>query len=357
MTEKDFLDELTRRKEEYLKKSRSFNDKKTILLIGENERDFMIDWGRENKIFFNEIYEVKENSEILDIVEKYRNEVNYFFTNKVINDDIYNRIREIEIKLENIYVGPTKNSYVDLYEKRDNIYRNRDKIAQVFNYLEDEKSKNVYWNVLVRLCLPYQYHYFYEVEDFNQYFPREFNFGKDEVYLDGGVYDGKNIYEFMEKVNHKYKYIYGIEPDPNNYKKSKVNLEGIENLELYEKALHGENEVVSFLSTNNSSKRGNAHVVPEGDITVEGIKGDHLKNKPTFIKMDIEGSEKDALDGLKHTIMEGKPKLAICIYHFQEDFWEIPLKIKEFNPNYKLIIRNHEKMFCLIETVCYGYEN
>lgn len=46
--------------------------------------------------------------------------------------------------------------------------------------------------------------------------------------------------------------------------------------------------------------------------------------EPTFIKMDIEGSEQEALKGCKRILKELKPKLALCVYHKPEDLFEIP---------------------------------
>lgn len=60
----------------------------------------------------------------------------------------------------------------------------------------------------------------------------------------------------------------------------------------------------------------------------------------TFIKMDIEGSELEALKGAKETIKQFKPKLAICVYHKKEDLLEIPQYILSLNPGYKLFLRN-----------------
>ena len=55
---------------------------------------------------------------------------------------------------------------------------------------------------------------------------------------------------------------------------------------------------------------------------------------PDFIKMDIEGSEYDALRGAEQTIRRCKPRLAICLYHHLQDMWRIPLLLKQFAPDY-----------------------
>ena len=60
----------------------------------------------------------------------------------------------------------------------------------------------------------------------------------------------------------------------------------------------------------------------------------------TFIKMDIEGAELDALRGASRIIKEQKPKLAISIYHRLEDIIEIPKLIISLRPDYRLYV-NH----------------
>ena len=61
----------------------------------------------------------------------------------------------------------------------------------------------------------------------------------------------------------------------------------------------------------------------------------------TFIKMDIEGAELSALKGGKGLIQRNKPKLAICIYHSNEDMLRIAEYIHEIVPEYKLYMRAH----------------
>ena len=72
----------------------------------------------------------------------------------------------------------------------------------------------------------------------------------------------------------------------------------------------------------------------------------------TFIKMDIEGYEKEALEGARMTIAINRPILAICLYHKWDDLWNIPQLIHDIVPDYKLFIRRYADE-CW-EMVCYG---
>ena len=72
----------------------------------------------------------------------------------------------------------------------------------------------------------------------------------------------------------------------------------------------------------------------------------------TYIKMDIEGEEYEALEGAKKVITEQKPKLAVCIYHKAFDIFKLPRLILEMNPEYLFYLRHYS--FEGGETVLYA---
>jgi hypothetical protein len=92
----------------------------------------------------------------------------------------------------------------------------------------------------------------------------------------------------------------------------------------------------------------------DGDLDVECVALDEVLHNeaPSYIKMDIEGAELDALAGSRRLIAGQSPVLAICSYHRQSDLWRIPLLIHSYNPDYRFYLRQH-----LIEgwdVVCYA---
>jgi hypothetical protein len=73
---------------------------------------------------------------------------------------------------------------------------------------------------------------------------------------------------------------------------------------------------------------------------------------PTYIKMDIEGAEPDALRGASELLRTHMPVLAVCLYHRSEHLWQVPRYIHETAPGYELFIRRYAED-CW-ELVCYA---
>jgi FkbM family methyltransferase len=72
-------------------------------------------------------------------------------------------------------------------------------------------------------------------------------------------------------------------------------------------------------------------VLPLDDI-VEALN----LQRVDFIKMDIEGAERRALEGAQQTIRRFKPRMAICTYHQVDDPIVIPRIAKEADATYQI---------------------
>ncbi len=84
------------------------------------------------------------------------------------------------------------------------------------------------------------------------------------------------------------------------------------------------------------------HFTPvEGAKTVQSITIDDFVinnafRRMDFIKMDIEGSEIDALKGAMNVIDRFRPTMAVCVYHKLTDFYEVPRLLKGIHEDYKI---------------------
>lgn len=179
----------------------------------------------------------------------------------------------------------------------------------------------------------------------------EKNKNEKEIFVDGGCFDGSTSLRFIDwckKVNRE-GHCYTFEPDPINREKCIRILEnkGIE-YQMIPKGLWSEYAEMSFKSNGGSSS-----ITEDGDVHIIADSIDRCIDAPvTFIKMDIEGAEYQAILGAKNIINKYKPKLAICVYHKPEDIWELPWLIHKINPEYKFYLRHYS--FGDVETVLYA---
>lgn len=75
--------------------------------------------------------------------------------------------------------------------------------------------------------------------------------------------------------------------------------------------------------------------------TVDSIVSELELPVVTFMKMDIEGAEKEAIRGARETLREYKPRLAITVYHNELDRVEVPELVTSINADYRVT-----KWFC-----------
>ena len=180
------------------------------------------------------------------------------------------------------------------------------------------------------------------------YFPDDlYHSQPDEQFIDCGAYDGVTVRHLLERQKEFRGKIVAYEPDPINYEllnRYRSGLpEDIRNRVIAQPyAVGAKKQKVYFDVTGTMS----SSVSKSGKQEVDCVRLDEnlpgLKVRPTFIKMDIEGSELDALVGGQELIRKEMPVLAICLYHRFDDLWRIPAYIKSLAGDYHLFLRPHE---------------
>jgi FkbM family methyltransferase len=160
-----------------------------------------------------------------------------------------------------------------------------------------------------------------------------------EVFVDGGGYDGQTSLQFAA-WNKAYRRIYYYEPVPAMMEVSRRNLAGLRDVSFLQKGLFSRNDRLRF--DTGAGPASNITATGQSEIDVVCLD-DEVHEPITFLKLDIEGAEFEALQGTVNHIRSASPTLAVCIYHDQRDFWRIPLRVLEVNDRYDLYVRHYSE--------------
>lgn len=166
-------------------------------------------------------------------------------------------------------------------------------------------------------------------------------FSKDEVYADCGGFIGDSLADYLNEVgldNYKKIYVYEFDKENCTAIRNLIGQNRLKNIVLRSKAV-GLPGILRYTPVAPGADRSGNSLSDSGKVEVEVVSlDDDIKEQLTYIKMDIEGSEYDAILGAKRHIQEGYPKLAICLYHKPNDIWEIPRLIDAIAPKYKFYL-------------------
>lgn len=174
-------------------------------------------------------------------------------------------------------------------------------------------------------------------------------------YVDIGAYNGDTIREFLS-YSGGYSKITAFEPDAKNYKKLCLyaNDNEIDTSAFFNIAAWHTHETLTFYSR---SGRNSANTTSHKNVKQIVIEADapdnYINEKVHFINIDAEGSDRNAILGLKNTISNSRPVISCAVYHRNEDFFDIPMLLKElYGGKCKLYFR-HFKYFPAWDTNVY----
>jgi FkbM family methyltransferase len=229
-------------------------------------------------------------------------------------------------------------------------------IERAFDLWEDDSSRREYLHQL-RFRFALDFDNLPSPVAHDQYFPDDlFRIKNDEVLVDCGAFDGDTIKALLEvHLPAFHGEIIALEPDPENLKKLNHYIGGLDahvrsRITILPFAAGSRRETVCFSATGTAA----AVIDRAGSLRVDCVPLDEILKtvQPTYIKMDIEGAELDALAGAKNTIQKYAPILAISVYHQPDHLWRIPLLISSLSSGYRYFLRPHNEEGW--DLVCYA---
>lgn len=175
------------------------------------------------------------------------------------------------------------------------------------------------------------------------YFPEFISRRPGEHFVDCGAADGDTVAAFIARWP-SWKQITAFEPDAGNMEKLRQATADVPRMLRFDAAISDRFGKVSFTATGDYTARvsddGGKRVAcwPLDDMWPSTCRA---VTTPTYIKMDIEGSELCALWGARRIIREFSPVLAVCAYHESSHWWDVPLLLHALNPDLRLFFRRY----------------
>lgn len=202
-------------------------------------------------------------------------------------------------------------------------------ILYLYKNLQDFTSKKVLYCILMNWVTMNQ-QYLEKIKDsrYNPFLDRDIiKCNKNEVFVDIGAYNGNYVLNFIGNYR--------------NYKKIYCYENNIEYFSIMKNILSDFPNIIF------KNRRDNTCDIKGKKEIEDVINLDRdIKEKITFLKIDIDGKVKETIKKAKDHICKEHPKLTIAIYT-EKDIWEIPQKIREINKSYKFYFRYYENKIVL----------
>ena len=271
---------------------------------------------------------------------------------KIIYKDISHKPDEFFI---NRYEYEAKLFVADMKPRRDEYMAHMAEYEAIVASLADGLSQQTLLSIInAALSMRYDWYEMVMIHGGTQYWPQDIfglpNEENGETIVDVGGCDGDTYKDLSVKYGKDwFKRYYLYEPDETNVQKAQ---QGIidDKVIIRNSAIGNVNSTIKFNPLGGAS--GRIEEVAGGvDVPIVRLDDD-IQEKVSFIKMDIEGAEREAIAGAANHIRNDKPKLAICLYHLSDDIRVIISLIRELNPDYRLYIRHYSPKHK--ETVLYA---
>lgn len=277
--------------------------------------------------------------------------------------ELFLRMEDLEKEYE-LYL-PDLPVFGDTLFDRSFYNAHQNELEQAKNLLSDERSRRLFDAVVA-----------YKLTGKLSYLKEETSDPKDDlcelvcpdrlrVACDVGAYDGDTARLLCDlRASDDPLTVYAVEPDPKNLAK----------LEHYAKSetraticpigicAWNQKETLAFDGSHNrnasvlSARSSVLSGRPAKSVLVEADRLDDRLGDVTleYLKYDVEGAEKEAIEGSKNLIQRSFPTLAVSLYHRSEDLFALPLFLKEHFPEYDEFYLRRKKGFPAWDLVLYA---
>lgn len=272
------------------------------------------------------------------------------------HEDIYNRLKEKGVNLSdchviNVHKWPP-------FHNKEVVSLDDDRYGQLATTLSDEASRTLLGHILKNRRDIKTKRYTWLMP----YHKQPLNFATEDywitrkavrkntraVVIDCGAYTGDSIAPLCSAIGTGISHYYAFEPALQQYSDlqnfARFSPEYGE-LVIINKGVSSANTELNFYDNVERPKGSRFVDQPECSTckvpvqTLDSLEiPDSEEPFDLFIKMDVEGSEMDALRGAEKLILSRKPALAICAYHLENDILDISFYLKSLVPEYKLYL-------------------
>ncbi|MGM9582889.1 MAG: FkbM family methyltransferase [Phascolarctobacterium sp.] len=256
--------------------------------------------------------------------------------------EVLSRFRELALEQE--VVAP----HLPLFDEEEIVSeawlaKHENELMEVYERLADDESRRVFANTL-NYKLSGKISYLFDCETKRQKDLRQLiRPDAGEVYLDLGAYNGDTIEELGELTNWQWRQVVAVEPDRRSCRKLRALAEQFAQrglaVEVHEKGIWNSTCELSF--SDSGGRQSTFMGAQKRAVAVTTIDEVTAGRPITYIKMDVEGAETQAIDGGKATIKNYKPKLFVAAYHYDVDLFRLPLLLWNLVPEYKIYLRKH----------------
>lgn len=212
----------------------------------------------------------------------------------------------------------------------------RSELEAVWKMLADETSRDIFEKVI---CYKLSGRISYLREAVTERDETFSLIGDIKTAADLGAYNGDTARELISRYP-KIERIYAMEPDRRNFKKLSEYAEALGDGRLIpiNAAAWSESATLTFADSGsrNSGAFAKGKTIEVSALSLDGI----LEGRSVdYIKYDVEGAEKEAIEGSAEAIRSYAPRLSVSVYHRNEDVFALPLQIAELRPDYKFYLR------------------